>query len=682
MNEQNLVPIADVIPADDPINFNPNPFPGGPSWPPGLPQPHFPFDPELPRLPYPFPPLKQLCFIDLKPGCYKIRYSPTGNNPFILPLTYYLGTLRVENVGNSKRISGDLYKFKNFLKLPFPINPPFLPVGDETNDASGIPIYGRTKYYSYLKGTGYSKSPIFSQACNVTVTMDEFVYNQPVAPSFNGTFNNAATRTIQIVVGQGASANLFDGSLYVGGVKKGSINLEWVSSSYRRAVVEIDTLQGAVAPMPLNAGTPTEENFATVFNTVGWEMTPIYNDTNVAVPAGIVATNCWGDADLHALMNVVRSAATNLDTEWRYHMMVVPGQLGCSRGKMFDQQGAHREGVVSYSNDGYNVSHSSNFGVAANGMQRDFPRAFLRSASHELGHCCNMVHQEGEGGADNSIMTTTPSVADVLGGPATGAPGVFPTAINLGFNDHCRQHLIHFPDVVVRPGGLNFAAGHSTFAPQASDYEVIDQAKVSFTIKTQKDHIKIGEPLLMAWEAVNKSGQEVKLPSDISHITEMVKVSVTDPDGKKTDIPSFVIECEHISIKPLADKAKLAAATDLFWGSKGFAFTKPGKHTVNIMVCWTESGMPTALSASKEIWVDYPVSAEDNEIAATMLNDEVGMYVALGGNAYHLKGACDRIARVMAIDPKHTVAKAMAKIYGTAAAAAYVPMTKKYVKKP
>ena len=34
--------------------------------------------------------------------------------------------------------------------------------------------------------------------------------------------------------------------------------------------------------------------------------------------------------------------------------------------------------------------------------------------------------------ADNSIMTTTPSVADVLGGPTTGEPGVFPDQINLG----------------------------------------------------------------------------------------------------------------------------------------------------------------------------------------------------------------------------------------------------------
>src|SRR5258706_12065736 len=52
--------------------------------------------------------------------------------------------------------------------------------------------------------------------------------------------------------------------------------------------------------------------------------------------------------------------------------------------------------------------------LAANKKQREVPRAFLRSAAHELTHGFNQIHQENEGGADNSIMTTTPSVADFL----------------------------------------------------------------------------------------------------------------------------------------------------------------------------------------------------------------------------------------------------------------------------
>ena len=53
---------------------------------------------------------------------------------------------------------------------------------------------------------------------------------------------------------------------------------------------------------------------------------------------------------------------------------------------------------------------------------------------HELTHTLNQIHQEQETAADNSIMTTTPSVADVLGGAATGEPGVFRDQIKLAQN--------------------------------------------------------------------------------------------------------------------------------------------------------------------------------------------------------------------------------------------------------
>ena len=107
--------------------------------------------------------------------------------------------------------------------------------------------------------------------------------------------------------------------------------------------------------------------------------------------------------------------------------------------------------------------------MAANQKQRDVPRAFLRSATHELTHTLNQIHQEQETAADNSIMTTTPSVADVLGGPATGEPGVFPDQIKLAINTTVRHHLNHMPDPVIRPGGWPFASWFPTGAPQAAD---------------------------------------------------------------------------------------------------------------------------------------------------------------------------------------------------------------------
>lgn len=619
-----------------------------------------------------FPPGFQLCTKDLQEGCFKITYKP-GTTLFS---PYYAGTLRVENKpGGGKTVSADLYKFAIILV------PPVI-TSAETGDidtGSAIPVYARNKYFSYLRGTSYSRPTITTTKCNITVEFEEFVYNPPLSGSFNGSFNTAYTRKVKIIVEPTSDATVFTGRLYEGAVDKGLIELKWVSKYFRRAVVEIDTVAGAVSPKPLNAGTPSEENFTTVFASVGWRMDAVYNEVGIPAPPGVTATNCWTDATLHALMLAHRLAGANLDAEWRFHMMAVPGKLGCSRGKMYDMTGAHREACVTYSDDGYPTSDSSNFGVAANKKQRDFPRAFLRSASHELGHCCNMQHQELEGGADNSIMTTTPSVADVLGGPATGAAGVFPTNINLAFNAHCRHHLIHFPDPTVRPGGMNWQAGHPTlggaFAPQADGGRVfIPAEKILLTIKTQHDRVKLGEPLLMAWEVLNKTGEDFHMPNDIGLNIEYTQVSVTNSDGITTDLPAFVLECEHSSIKKLEPGKKLAAATNLFWSCNGFAFNKPGLHRIDLSIRWTYNGIPYGLHNNKQVWVDYPVSEKDNEIAAAMTNDEVGVFVALGGEAYHLKEATARIESVMKIDPKHPVARSLAKFYSAEAQAAYKPI--------
>ena len=72
-------------------------------------------------------------------------------------------------------------------------------------------------------------------------------------------------------------------------------------------------------------------------------------------------------------MTTVRNPATNLDTEWRVHMIVVPAKLGCGRGVMYDPIGVPREGCASFSDDGYPSAESSNFG--AGGEQEAARRA-------------------------------------------------------------------------------------------------------------------------------------------------------------------------------------------------------------------------------------------------------------------------------------------------------------------
>ncbi len=624
-----------------------------------IPDPESPLRlPELPEALRPgWPGHFHFCRVNLRQGCYRITYQPKASF-----FTYY-GTMRVDNEGGTT-ISGDLYRYFHF-PFPFPFPPVSqaskaisdLPpgIGTSLNKAPvasffpfpyGIPIYPRNRYYSYLKVTKIQRPPIISTGpCQLTLTAEEYVYTQPAAGLFDGTFPAApGTRTVTIVLEQkpaplGFTSSYFEGTLYDGGVAKGTFTMGWVSTFFRRATLEIDTLTGAVSPQAV-AG----ETFASVFAKAGWDLNVVYDQTNVPVPSGVVATDCWSSGALHNLMTTIRNPSTNLDTEWHLHLLVVPAKITCGRGVMYDTIGVPREGVASFCDDGYPSSQSSSFGTAANKKQRDVPRAFLRSACHEVGHGFNQIHQEQEAGADNSIMTTTPSVADVLGGP----PGVFPDDINLAFNEHVRHHLVHFPDPTVRPGGMTFGSGHSSAVPEADRYW-FSAEELELSLETTHAQVELGEPLELAWTLKNTSEEPLPVPTDIGIEAQHAQVTVTDPRGRTRLMPSFVIRTDHVTIGDLDQGKGLKASTRVFWSSRGFAFPEPGKYEIAVRIVWTYGGVPLGVQTTTDVFVGYPQTAADNEAAAALLDHEVGMYVALGGDAPHLTEAVARLDRVAAM---------------------------------
>jgi hypothetical protein len=647
-----FVPLAEPIPGsiESPVELTPTPEgPADPGQP--LPSPGFPGPLPWPP-PFPWPP-PRLCLINLRTGCYRITFRPNSG------FNVYRGTMRVDAAGGTTTISGDLYRF---LARPFPF-PASAGVAAEAETISptvfplphSIPIYARNRYHSYLKVTNVQRSPIFTSGpCQLTLTAEEYAYTQPPAGSFDGTFPTTPTRTVTIVLEPkpalaGFISSYFEGTLYEAGVARGTFTMGWVSSFFRRATLEIDTLTGAVAPqaVPASSGSGTED-FRTVLATAGWDLNVVIGQTNVPVPAGVNPNACWSSADLHALMSTVRDPATNLDAEWRLHLVVVPATMSCGRGVMYDVIQVPREGVASFSDDGYPSSQSATFGTAANQQQRNVLRAFLRSASHEVGHGFNQIHQEQEAGADNSIMTTTPSVADVLGGPTTGEPGVFPDNINLGFNEHVRHHLVHFPDIVVRPGGMTFGSGHSSVVPEA-DRQYVSEQELELRLEPVETQIELGEPLQLAWTLVNRSEAPIPVPSDVRIEAQHAFITVTDPSGTPKPMPSFVIETEPVKIEPLDPGQELRAETRVFWSSRGFAFETPGKHILEVRISWTYGGVPFGVRASTNIWVNYPQSTTDNDAAATLLDPEVGMYVALGGGASHLREAVSRLESVLSM---------------------------------
>jgi len=620
------------------------------------------------------------CKLDFREGCYQINYKPTAS------LVTYEGTLRVDRSApdggaDNLIVSGDLYSHLPVIAPPAPVHP--APPADANEDEDGapaaslpmsvagalsavdqplvpvafvkprIPIFPRARYHSYLKVTSVSAPALVPPLakCELTIVADQFNYTQPPAGQFQGTFPNTPSRTVTLKLAKVAAPFPFSlaggpyytGRLLVAGVDKGSVTLGWVSKFFRRATLEIDTLVGAVRPGPVPDGAGGTEFFDTVFAKTGWKLTVVQDQLNVPVPPGVVPTNCWSSANLHALMTSVRNPSTNLDAEWHVHMIVVPAKLGCSRGIMYDVIGVPREGCASFSDDGYPTSDSANFGLAANKEQRDVPRAFLRSATHELTHTLNQIHQEQETTADNSIMTTTPSVADVLGGPVTGEPGVFPDQIKLAHNTTVRHHLNHMPDPVIRPGGWPFASWFPTGAPQAADRHDFALSELTLTVTAGTERLALGEPLDLSWTMTNTGGASLRVPNDVSSEALFASITVTDAEGRERPVRPFAIVCDHAKLSELEPGKSISASTKVFWSTSGFAFERPGRYRVGVAVSWSAQGVLVGVQGGVDVFVDYPASDADNHAAGLVLHHEVGKWVALGGDAYHLPEACRRL---------------------------------------
>jgi hypothetical protein len=634
-----------------------------------LPGPPIQLPGSLPGFPQ-FPPFK-LCSTTLKQGCYTLGYTPFGTSIFGIR---YRGTLRIEQRSPGLRFSGDLYRYR-LLDWPIVV-PPLQQQGqflgadnlpaDEAADTGGvIPVYRRADYYSYLRGTGaqlFSFIPR-SSPCTFTLDFEEFVYNQP-ATDFSGTFNQAATRTLRFVLGQ-TQPDLYTGLAYDGATAIGTVSIRWISASYRRANLQLSTLQGAASP-PANVG---GASIASIFADVGWDLAFTDRGT-ISLPAslaGVDPSACWSDANLHTLMSSVPTYnPAALDSVWNVHLLAVPAKLGCSRGVMFDSSlgadpnGVPREGSGTFSDDGYPAAevpdgHGGSFyDTAADQMQRNVPRAFLRSATHEVGHAFNQIHQNFELGVDNSIMTPTPSVAIVL-----GTAGVFPDQINLAFNDQVKGHLRHLPDPAVRPGAMDFF-GSAVSAPQAADVAWPDMLELVVT--SSSGRVALGEPVTLTWTLTNRAPVAVLAPDELAVESLVARVSVTDPSGGITFMrPPEILSCPRIVVAPLEPDASLSGSTVLFWGKDGFAFERPGRHLVEVIVLWSVAGVPVAVSGESDVFVSYPTTDEDNEVAAQLLHPDVGKAVATG-DAAPFGSAQERIRRAEQAASEHPANAALRRI--------------------
>ena len=613
------------------------------------PNPENPIIPEFPRLPErepefpnPFRPDRLIspCNLRLKAGCYRIALYQRGTGL----VRGQAGTLRVEvaNDARSYAISGDLYKGVRKLDLNTGSGGLLENWGLHGWNRRKIPIFSRERYHSYLKVVKVSKPPFVpnGQKCKITLVVEEYAYTPPPSPTTHGEFSETPTRTLHIVLepvtlGMVGLGPKFKGRVFEGGVELDlEFSMEWVSRFFRRATLEVESIAGVTAPM--SAGS---NNFQTIYATAGWDLTVRQGDTSLALPADVSATDPWSNAELHAFMLANRTPNVNLDTEWHYYYLAVPhdsGERSGIFGIMFDRLGDEREGSCNFIDN-----MSGNFGDDA---------SRLRSAAHEVGHGFNQLHPEADNLEDeNFIMTQSGDTRTAI----LAAGGSYPDDIRFEFSPHHRHHLVHAPDIMVRPGGEDFGFGHFAGGVNPEDSETAATLGLGLELATVRNHIKMGELLMLDITLKNGGNEAVPIPSNLNWSGQHTRITVSRSGEAGREVSSFVHSCDSAGHVLLEPGRSVSSRANVFWDTSRFVFTEPGVHRLEVTVAWQIDGRAVGLKTDKHVWVDYPVSDEDNRVAALLMHPEVGKYIALNGNAVHLKTAVTRFKEALTLAKDH-----------------------------
>jgi hypothetical protein len=610
----------------------------------------------------------------LQQGCYtlSLRWAGTPRNAPGL-----VGTLRVEPMLPRVRFSADLYRDQ---LTPDILADPSGALGaggspaEEAADTGGsIPIFPRLNYHSYLRGVGVKPSSALPGGAGDTVVLEfeEFIYSH--WEQFRGEFAQAPSCRPQLrfVVAPTATPGLYSGtasrSALGGWSKHGTVSIRWISPHYRHAQVQLHTLEGAVPPPAEVEGT----TLATIFADAGWQLS-VTDGGTIALPAELSHVNindCWNAFDMGKLLTLVPGFdPAGLDSVWRVQLVAIPAKLGCWRGRMpetveIDGVSLARLGATTSSHAGYPSEEApdgmggSHYDAAADQQQHQFPRAYLRTAAHELGHAFNQIHQRGDkGGPDNSIMTTSEALAEVL-----GTAGTFPDDVELAFNDRVKGHLRHLPDPAVRPGAMRTFSAETLFqAPEAADVAWLEPLEL--TVDLTSDHLTLGELAELSWTLTNRGQTAVSAPTELTVESGVARVSITDPRGMIRFMrPAEVQSCPQVSMAPLEPGASVRGSTTLFGGPDGFAFEMGGRHVVEVIVLWDLAGVPVAVSGTRVVFVFYPTTTEENEVAALLLDPDVGKAVALG-DLTPFEGASQRIKRAQEIAPAHPANQALRRL--------------------
>lgn len=416
-----------------------------------------------------------------------------------------------------------------------------------------------------------------------------------------------------------------------------AFTVQWVSPALREIKVETETEEG-VEPLSEADFQGRPMSIEAAFVNAGIELERGGREDRIpANPGG------WDVAGLHTLMQDFGQESLE-QRAWALHLLLLgrSDQRGLL-GVMFDDtQVLPRQGAAVFAQEIRGIpgiNHS---------------RKLIQTSVHELGHALNLAHrfERVVGRADSSSFMNYDW--RYMGGEKVDE---FWERFAYAFDPDELSFLRHGPRPAVIPGGAAFhssqywnegTGGYSPYVPESP----LEGFELELRPALAGRLFAFAQPIFLDITLKNLSGQAIDLPPGLlDPKSGVLEILIRKTGGRSTkslaDVGSFqpilqrCFDLDPGARETLPDQGHISNNINLTYGSSGFHFADPGAYEVTALLAIFDPQSETDFivrSPALPIRVAAPQSVQEDRDAMDLFRDDVGVYLALGGNR-NLEGA-------------------------------------------
>jgi hypothetical protein len=413
--------------------------------------------------------------------------------------------------------------------------------------------------------------------------------------------------------------------------------VEWKSAALRTVKVETE-METGVAPMNESDFHGRQMSIAAALLDAGIEVTPGGREDQI--PASATG---WEVAGLHTLMQDFAQESLKR-RDWALHLLLLDksDQRGLL-GVMFDDtQVLPRQGAAVFAGEIRGID----------GIDHD--RKLIQTSVHELGHALNLAHrfERVVGRADSSSFMNY----DWRYGGGDKRDE-FWERFSYSFDPDELSFLRHGVRPAVIPGGAAFhsvrywnegTGGYSPYVTEAP----LDGFALELKPALDGALFAFAQPIFLEVGLQNLTGGPIELPPGLlDPKSGVLEILIRKTGGKSTsslaEVDTFqpilqrCFDLDPQARETVPDQGRIANNINLTYGSSGFHFADPGAYEVTALLAIYDDRADKEFilrSPALPIRVAAPQSVQEDRDAMELFRDDVGVYLALGGNR-NLEGA-------------------------------------------